>query len=148
MVESYTHTIKEAGLSKTRFIDERTVLLTNSGATLGVPAICDFKTTFNDGIAAFIFLSAMIYDEFLYLYLKAKSSWFLEVAAQGQGQPNLNTDIIRATWFPITSLNQQHRIVTKVDELMALCDQLKAQLVEAGEQQRDLADVMVRRAVA
>ncbi len=54
LVAGYTYTITEAGLKKTRLIKGRTVLLTNSGATLGVSAICDFDTTFNDGIAAFI----------------------------------------------------------------------------------------------
>ena len=52
-VNSTEYTIKEAGLKKTRMVDKNTLLLTNSGATLGVPAICAFKTTFNDGIAAF-----------------------------------------------------------------------------------------------
>jgi type I restriction enzyme S subunit len=143
MVDGYTSTIKPAGLTKTRFIDTRTVLLTNSGATLGVPAICDFETTFNDGVAAFINLSSKIFDEYLYLYLKSISAWFLEVAAQGQGQPNLNTDIIRSTWIPITSVSEQHRIVTKVDELMALCDQLKTRIQQANQQQQTIANVLV-----
>jgi len=50
--------------------------------------------------------------------------------------------------IPIPPLAEQCRIVAKVDELMALCEQLKLQLVEAGEKQRMLADVMVERAVA
>ena len=56
-VNSTEYTIKEAGLKKTRMVDRNTLLLTNSGATLGVPAICTFKTTFNDGIAAFLGLN-------------------------------------------------------------------------------------------
>ncbi|MCP5205211.1 MAG: restriction endonuclease subunit S [Pseudomonadales bacterium] len=48
---------------------------------------------------------------------------------------------------PLPPYSEQQRIVDKVDELMALCDQLKAHLVEAGEQQRKVADVMVERAV-
>lgn len=147
MVDGFTSTIKPAGLIKTRFINTRTVLLTNSGATLGVPAICDFETTFNDGIAAFINLSSEIFDEYLHLYLKSISVWFLDVAAQGQGQPNLNTDIIRSTWIPVTSITEQKRIVAKVDEMIALCDELKTRIQQANQQQQAIADALVAQAL-
>ncbi len=124
-VEGFNATITEAGLTKTRYINTRTVLLSNSGATLGIPAICTFPTTFNDGIAAFVEKSACIFDEYLYLYLKSISKWLLHVASQGQGQPNLNTDIVKSVWFSLPPMEEQHRIVAKVDELMAFCDQLE-----------------------
>jgi len=38
---------------------------------------------------------------------------------------------------------EQHRIVAKVDELMALCDSLKANLQTAQSTQLDLADSLV-----
>jgi type I restriction enzyme S subunit len=146
-VEGYTATIKEAGLSKTRFIDVRTVLLSNSGATLGIPAICDFPATFNDGIAAFIYLADGVDDEFLHLYLRSKTQWFIEFASRGQGQPNLNTDIIRATWFPLPPLEEQRRIVARVDELMTMCDSLDMQFGEANQTLGQLASVVVEQVV-
>ena len=146
-VEGFNATIKEAGLHKTRLIEVRTVLLSNSGATLGIPAICDFPATFNDGIAAFVERSGSVFDEYLYLYLSTISKWFLDIASRGQGQPNLNTDIIKATWFALPPLAEQHRIVAKVDELMALCDQLKARLSDAQTTQLHLADAVVENAL-
>ncbi len=47
---------------------------------------------------------------------------------------------------PIPPLNEQHRIITKVSELVALCDQLKASLSSAQETQLDLADSLVEQA--
>lgn len=131
-VERFTSTITEAGLNKTREISTRTVLLTNSGATLGVPAICEFRTTFNDGIAAFIELNELVFDEYLYLFLKSKTKWLQDIASRGQGQPNLNTEIIRSMWFPLAPITEQHRIVMRVSELMRLCDSLEEKLKHAS----------------
>ena len=48
---------------------------------------------------------------------------------------------------PIPPLTEQHRIVAKVDELMTLCDQLKARLNDAQTTQLHLADAIVSKAV-
>jgi len=45
-------------------------------------------------------------------------------------------------------LPEQHRIVAKVDELMALCEQLKTRITVANQLQQKLADVLVEQAVA
>lgn len=47
----------------------------------------------------------------------------------------------------IPPLAEQHRIVTKIDELMALCDRLKADLVFARENRARLADALVQAAL-
>ncbi|UJF20711.1 restriction endonuclease subunit S [Shewanella sp. OMA3-2] len=146
-VEGFNSTITEAGLHKTRLIETRTVLLSNSGATLGIPAICTFPATFNDGVAAFVERSQFIFDEYLYLYLSTLSKWFLDIASRGQGQPNLNTDIIKATWFALPPHEEQHRIVAKADELMVLCDQLKARLSDAQTNKLHLTDAIVEQAI-
>lgn len=147
-VEGFNSTITEAGLHKTRLIETRTVLLSNSGATLGIPAICTFSATFNDGVAAFVEQSKFIFDEYLHLYLSTISKWFLDIASRGQGQPNLNTDIIKATWFALPPLEEQHRIVARVDKLMALCDHLQSRLQTSQQTQLALAESLVEEALS
>ena len=49
---------------------------------------------------------------------------------------------------PLPPLSEQHRIVAKVDELMALCDDLKNRLNQAQTTQVQLADAIVEQAVA
>ena len=108
-VKSFSSTIKEAGLSKTRLVEAGTLLLTNSGATLGVPKICTFETTFNDGVAAFLSL-----DERLKLYVYWFFCYMTDLYRninQGTAQPNLNTDIIKMTLVPIPPYKEQIRIV-------------------------------------
>ena len=121
----HTYTIKKAGLYKTRLVPSMTLMLTNSGATLGVPKICTFETTFNDGIAAFINLSNYLFAEYLYYFLLSKTSWFLDEASRGQGQPNLNTDIIGDTIFPLTSIEEQKFIVGRIESLFTKLDRIK-----------------------
>ncbi|MBY0473548.1 MAG: restriction endonuclease subunit S [Nitrosomonas sp.] len=50
--------------------------------------------------------------------------------------------------IPLPPLAEQYRIVTKVDELMALCDQLKSTITQARQLQKKLADVIVEQAVS
>lgn len=55
---------------------------------------------------------------------------------------------LASTILPLPSQLEQIRIGTKVDELMALCDQMKERISNADALQRKLADVMVAQAVA
>ncbi len=129
-LNKHTYTIKEAGLHKTRKVPKNTLMLTNSGATLGIPKICGFETTFNDGIAAFIHMNEELYKPYFYYVLLSKTRWFLDEVSRGQGQPNLNTDIIGETVIFLPPLAEQKAIVAKVEKLLSLCDQLQAQITQ------------------
>jgi type I restriction enzyme S subunit len=50
--------------------------------------------------------------------------------------------------IPIPPLAEQHRIVAKVNELMALCDQLEASLTSADETRKKLLDALLAEALA
>ncbi|MBO4858958.1 MAG: restriction endonuclease subunit S [Treponema sp.] len=126
----FTYTIKEAGLKKTRLVEKETLMLTNSGATLGIPKICMIQTTFNDGIAAFLGIYERILKDYLYYFLKSKTKWFLKEAAKGQGQPNLNTDIVSGTILPLPPLKEQEEIVNKIESLLAKVTELENQIQE------------------
>lgn len=122
-VEFAENSIKEAGLTKTRYVKSGTLLLTNSGATLGVPKITTFDTAFNDGIAAFLNLKEEV-KLYCYYFLKSNTGNFRAIN-QGAGQPNLNTDIIKNTLLPLPPLDEQKRIVEKLDEVMKALDEIE-----------------------
>jgi len=63
------------------------------------------------------------------------------------GQKTVNQTHISSLVVTVPPLQEQHRIVAKVDELMAICDQLKAQLSEAQTTQLNLADALVEQAL-
>lgn len=143
---TYTHTIKEAGLKKTRFVKKDTLMLTNSGATLGIPKICMIDTAFNDGIAAFLGISIRILKEYLFYFLKSKTIWFLKEAAKGQGQPNLNTDIIAATEFPLPPLAEQKEIVARVEQHLQTITQLETQIATRETTTKQLMQSILKNA--
>jgi type I restriction enzyme S subunit len=50
--------------------------------------------------------------------------------------------------YPLPPLAEQHRIVAKVDELMALCDQLEAQITSTETDSRRLLEAVLRDALS
>ena len=62
--------------------------------------------------------------------------------------PRLGTDDGKNSLLPLAPLAEQHRIVAKVDALMALCDQLKIRIQQAGLQQQTIANALVAQVVA
>lgn len=122
-LESYEYTITEAGLRKTRQLKKNTVLLTNSGATLGVPKITNFNITINDGVAAFLNLKNSS-EDYLYYFLLTQTENFRNIN-KGAAQPNLNTDIIKNWFVLLPPLSEQEEIVKKVESLLT-----KAEVIE------------------
>jgi type I restriction enzyme S subunit len=68
--------------------------------------------------------------------------------AKGTAQQVIYLGKLSLMPLAIPPLAEQHRIVAKVDELMALCDQLKARLSDAQTTQLHLADAVVENALS
>lgn len=81
-----------------------------------------------------------------YCALALRRSDFVNyVAKLGQGtkMPRLRTKDALAAPFPLPPLAEQYRIATKVNELMALCDQLEVSLCTCKDTRRQLLDIML-----
>jgi len=63
------------------------------------------------------------------------------------GQANVNGTILRNMRIPVPPAAEQHRIVAKVNELMALCDRLKADLAESRRRQERLVSTLIESAL-
>ena len=61
----------------------------------------------------------------------------------GTTMTNLNHSILKKMPVALPSTEEQHRIVQKVDELIALCGQLKQRLNHASETRNQLAEAVV-----
>ena len=61
---------------------------------------------------------------------------------------NVSRDVIYSLPIPLPPLAEQRRIVAKVDELMALCDQLEASLAAAATDKARLLESLLHEALA
>ncbi|MCK5804265.1 MAG: restriction endonuclease subunit S, partial [Lentisphaeria bacterium] len=106
--------LTEEGASASRLIPEDTLLLTNSGATLGVPRITLIAGCINDGSVALLHVTYPL-KLYLYYYLTTLTK-ALRLINQGAAQPNLNTGIVRALNVPLPPTEEQERISHFVEE--------------------------------
>ena len=84
-----------------------------------------------------------------YLYLWFNSPQFMGAINPGRsnGIPHISTKQVGDLPFVRYSLREQHRIVAKVDELMALVDRLKANLADSRARQERLAATLIESAL-
>ncbi|MFN2360386.1 MAG: restriction endonuclease subunit S [Marinobacter sp.] len=81
---------------------------------------------------------------FLCLYINAIS---LEPYITGTAQPKMNQAKMNSIPVPLPPEKEQIRIVQKVDELMALCDQLKECLNRVSEIRCQLAESVIEKSL-
>jgi type I restriction enzyme S subunit len=125
-------------------------LYTVVGATYGRPALVDTDRPFcvqrHIGI-----LKPVSEIELGYLHLLLSSPLIYEQATRsltGTAQPTIPLRPLRSFLAPLPPLAEQHRIVAKVTALMALCDQLEAQLVSTDEGNGRLLEAVLHEALA
>ncbi|MBA3485836.1 MAG: restriction endonuclease subunit S, partial [Lysobacter sp.] len=117
-----------AGSSSNLISPGHLIVVTRMG--LGKVSINRVSIAINQDLRALKFSSSVSTD-YAYIFFKTQ-------AFQGSGLTvkGIKVEQLMATPFPLPPISEQHRIVAKVDELMALCDQLQAAR-DAREQQRD-----------
>ena len=143
-LNTFNYTIKEAGLHKTRKISPNTLLLSNSGATLGVPKICMIDATMNDGIAAFLDLDKRS-NLYLYYFWLSKTHELRNIN-MGAAQPNLNTDIIKNYIVPYCSFETQHGIVAEIESRLSVCDKIEESIEHSLNQSEALRQSILKKA--
>ena len=123
-VDTHSFSITQAGLQKTRLVDPPILMLSNSGATLGVPKICRIRTTFNDGIAAFLGIEET--DLPYHYYYWASKTTELRSIKQGAAQPNLNTGLIQDIMIPMCSREEMQIVARHIEKSLSIFDQMGA----------------------
>lgn len=132
--------LTEEGSKHSRTLEDGTLIIANSGATLGVAKILSVTSCANDGIAA-ISEQRSGDKRFLCQFINSQTKKLREDIATGNGQPNLNTGLIRGIVVPFPPEPEQSAIaeaLSDVDKLLSGLDKLiakKCDLKQAAMQQ-------------
>jgi type I restriction enzyme S subunit len=89
-----------------------------------------------------------LFDRYLKLFFESPVYWRqMDEGSRGTGQPNVNGQTLGNMAVPLPPLTEQHRIVAKVDELMALCNELESRLATTATTRRQLLDAALYEAL-
>ena len=128
------------------------ILLTRVGAGIGEAAVLDssFEFAFYVSLCLIKVPNDLVNVDYLVIWLNSpegRESSKIRTYGKGASQGNLNLGLIRTFKIPIPPLAEQHRIVAKVDELMALCDRLEVALIEADAKRAQLLEALLHEAL-
>jgi type I restriction enzyme S subunit len=139
--------LSEVGLRHSRLVPAYSVLMVCIGATLGKVNKTTRPVCFNQQINS---LTPFLHNLTDYIALSLKASGFQTLAWSKAGTGTLPI-ISKGKWenlpVPLPPLGEQHRIVAKVDELMARCDRLEPSLTTAADTRRRLLDALLAEAL-
>lgn len=125
-------------------INQKTLVIGRVGYYCGSIHITPENAWVTDNAFITKFSESNIFLDFLYWLLKITN---LKENDNATAQPVISGAKIYPIVVALPPLTEQHRIIAKVDALMALCDQLKTRIQQASQQQQLIADALVAQAV-
>lgn len=106
-------------------------------------AINEVECTINQDLKALVPFHPKQAD-FLFLMFRGLESYILSrFTKKGVTVESMVFEAFSGAAFPLPPLHEQHRIVAKIDELMALCDSLDQQIDAATAKQTELLDAVM-----
>ncbi len=132
LVVSETATcLTEEGSLQSRTLTAGTLIIANSGATLGVAKVLGIECCANDGIAALLSLSKRVSPQYLAYFINTKTGYLRDIVATGNGQPNLNTALIGDFKIPLPPTKaEQETIAEALSDADALIESLEQLVVK------------------
>ena len=139
--------ITDSGLSNSncKILPKNSILiaLNGQGKTRATVAMLRCEAACNQSLVAMVSkYSKLILPEFIWLNLKYRYTEIRDITGQNQRR-GLNMGLIGDLSVSVPPLTEQHRIVAKVDELMALCDQLEQQHSNAQQAHETLVSQLL-----
>ena len=129
IIYSCEETITKLGLEKSNAVlyPKNTVLLAMYGATIGKISLLGISASTNQAICAFYHNEKIITNLYLFWFLKSIRRNLVNIGFGG-AQKNISQEKIKRIWIPLPPLNEQKRIVIKIESIFAQIDATKEQL--------------------
>lgn len=135
-------------ISQRSLVEPEDILFSMIGGNIGNQVLVNTSEKFSvKNVALFKYYDkTLTLPRFLKIFTEDLAN-SLQDQASGGAQPFVSLGKLRNLPFPIAPVEEQHRIVQKVDELMAFCDHLKQRLNEASNTRCQLAGAVVEGAL-
>lgn len=122
-INSTNERITLEGMKKSRFVKKGSFLLSNS-MSFGRPYILNIDGCIHDGWLVLNQRVHVFEQDYLYYLLSSKMVYYQFCnKVSGAVVNNLNSDKVRETMVPLPPLEEQHRIVAKIEEILPYIDQ-------------------------
>ena len=106
--------LTEEGSHYSRTLEKGTLIISNSGATLGIAKLLSIKCCANDGIAVLKEFSKNIEKAYIVYFINSITKRLRDVVATGNGQPNLNTNLILKVKIPLPPTKSEQTAITTI----------------------------------
>jgi len=146
-IESTEVFLTAEGVQYSRIVEPETLLLSNSGATLGVPRITRIQGCINDGSVAFLDLNNGLLRDYLYYFFESHTSIYRS-ETQGWGQPDLNTDIIGGTCIALPPNSEQGAIIAHLDTKTSEIEEGLTRIEASRERMREYRQALISAVVS
>ncbi|HGE9194730.1 TPA: restriction endonuclease subunit S [Escherichia coli] len=144
-INTYSALYNQLGLSQSKLWNKGTLCITIA-ANIADSGILNFDACFPDSVVGFTpYENEIPVLYFHYFMMTIKST--LEKFAPSTAQKNINIDILSQLFFPCPPSEEFHRIVDKVQNLLSVCDVLRAYIQSAQQTQLHLADALTDAAI-
>lgn len=121
-------------------VDKPTVVIGRVGYYCGSVHLTPNQAWITDNAFFTIYDEERLYQDFVIWLLKTIN---LQVDTSATAQPVISGGKIYPILIPLPPLSEQHRIVARVNQLMALCDKLDSQIEAATNKQEALLNALV-----
>jgi len=144
-ITTFSAKYNQRGVEQSRLWRPGTLCITIA-ANIGDTGLLSFDACFPDSVVGFTPFWSDIPPEYFEYFLRTAKQ-HLEDFAPSTAQKNINLEVLQKLLVPLPPVPEMKRIVQKVDELMALCDQLKERLNQSNETRCQLAEAVVEGAL-
>lgn len=123
------------------------LLIVSVGGTIGRTSLILENSDFALVRSVALIKPLLIKSEYLRIVLNSKLLQdMINLTKHGGAQPCLYLNSINQFLFPLPSLTEQHRIVVKVEKLMATCDALEAEVAKSRMETDRLMQTILKEA--
>jgi len=144
-IKTHTNKYNDVGLAQSMLWPKGTLCITIA-ANIADSGILDFDACFPDSVVGFVPAPGFENARYFEYFVRTAKANLLEFAP-ATAQKNINLEILTSVLIPLPPLAEQHRIVAKVDALMALCDRLEAALTTADTTRARLLEALLHEAL-